>query len=397
MKLLGDNYGAKYFAMMSSHCAFTRRGGHGHDYHGNWSSWAASLCGPEVRILQRAQPALAAHALPHVRRQLRLSLADRHLRRPARPDRHRGPAPGRHPEADAHHRQGSRRGPLPDRAGDEAAARQRPRRSSTTRGSRTRRHPVAGAQHRRALRPARHLHAEGARAGRRRTRQALPGRRKGDRATPGRSCWKATNARFRDGALRGLQACGTDTVLGEAFQGHQAARRPEGLRAHHRGEGDLQGHRQRGDAAGDAQGDGRRAARRSPRTASAMPPRRRCSPRTTKLAENRPSRPASTRNWCAQALEDLILLDPVGGRGFVDIQDRRLGQGHRGATRRPAHLRRRGGTDRRPDVRQPLRAGPGDARQVRLPRGGPGHRPPPAQEGRHPAATSARSSASSDP
>ncbi len=50
MKLLGDKYGAKYFAMMSSHCAFTRRGGHGHDYHGNWSSWAATLCGPDVRI-----------------------------------------------------------------------------------------------------------------------------------------------------------------------------------------------------------------------------------------------------------------------------------------------------------------------------------------------------------
>jgi hypothetical protein len=49
LKLLGDDYGAKYFAMMSSHCAFTRRGGHGHDYHGNWSSWAANLCGPEVR------------------------------------------------------------------------------------------------------------------------------------------------------------------------------------------------------------------------------------------------------------------------------------------------------------------------------------------------------------
>jgi HEAT repeat protein len=49
MKLLGDDYGAKYFAMMSSHCAFTRRGGHGHDYHGEWSSWAASLCGPKVR------------------------------------------------------------------------------------------------------------------------------------------------------------------------------------------------------------------------------------------------------------------------------------------------------------------------------------------------------------
>lgn len=50
MKLLGDDYGAKYFAMMSSHCAFTRRGGHGHDYHGNWSSWAAGMCGPQVRI-----------------------------------------------------------------------------------------------------------------------------------------------------------------------------------------------------------------------------------------------------------------------------------------------------------------------------------------------------------
>ena len=51
LKLLGDNYGAKYFAMMSSHCSFTRRGGHGHDYHGNWSFWGATLCGPQVRIL----------------------------------------------------------------------------------------------------------------------------------------------------------------------------------------------------------------------------------------------------------------------------------------------------------------------------------------------------------
>ena len=49
MKVLGDDYGAKYFAMMSSHCAFTRRGGHAHDYHGEWSSWAAGLCGPQVR------------------------------------------------------------------------------------------------------------------------------------------------------------------------------------------------------------------------------------------------------------------------------------------------------------------------------------------------------------
>ncbi|MFT7515067.1 MAG: HEAT repeat protein [Candidatus Omnitrophota bacterium] len=51
MKLLGDKHGAKFFAMMSSHCAFTRRGGHGHDYHGNWSSWAATMCGPDVRIM----------------------------------------------------------------------------------------------------------------------------------------------------------------------------------------------------------------------------------------------------------------------------------------------------------------------------------------------------------
>jgi len=51
MKLLGDEYGAKYFSMMSSHCSFRRSGGHGHDYHGNWSYWAANLCGPEVRTL----------------------------------------------------------------------------------------------------------------------------------------------------------------------------------------------------------------------------------------------------------------------------------------------------------------------------------------------------------
>ncbi len=51
MALLGDDYGAKYFATMSAHCSFTRRGGHAHDYHGNWSSWAAALCGPEVRIM----------------------------------------------------------------------------------------------------------------------------------------------------------------------------------------------------------------------------------------------------------------------------------------------------------------------------------------------------------
>ncbi len=51
MKLLGDDYAAKYFASMSSHASFTARGGHGHDWHTNWSCWAASLVGPEVRTL----------------------------------------------------------------------------------------------------------------------------------------------------------------------------------------------------------------------------------------------------------------------------------------------------------------------------------------------------------
>ncbi len=51
MKLLGDTYAAKYFASMSAHASFTARGGHGHDWHTNWSSWAASLVGPEVRTL----------------------------------------------------------------------------------------------------------------------------------------------------------------------------------------------------------------------------------------------------------------------------------------------------------------------------------------------------------
>ena len=50
MKLIGDNHSAKYFAMMSAHASFTPRGGHAHDYHTQWSSWGATLCGPEVRI-----------------------------------------------------------------------------------------------------------------------------------------------------------------------------------------------------------------------------------------------------------------------------------------------------------------------------------------------------------
>ena len=49
MKLIGDDYSAKYFSMMSAHAAFTPRGGHAHDYHTQWSSWGAALCGPQVR------------------------------------------------------------------------------------------------------------------------------------------------------------------------------------------------------------------------------------------------------------------------------------------------------------------------------------------------------------
>ena len=52
MMLLGKDYEAKYFARMSGHCAFTRRGGHAHDYHGNWSSWASNLNGPQLRAYQ---------------------------------------------------------------------------------------------------------------------------------------------------------------------------------------------------------------------------------------------------------------------------------------------------------------------------------------------------------
>ncbi|MES2983332.1 MAG: DUF6288 domain-containing protein [Verrucomicrobiota bacterium] len=51
MKLIGDDYSAKYFAMMSAHASFTPRGGHAHDYHTQWSSWGATICGPEIRTL----------------------------------------------------------------------------------------------------------------------------------------------------------------------------------------------------------------------------------------------------------------------------------------------------------------------------------------------------------
>ena len=51
MKLLGDTHAAKYFALMSAHASFTARGGHAHDYHTNWSAWGAGLCGPDVRTM----------------------------------------------------------------------------------------------------------------------------------------------------------------------------------------------------------------------------------------------------------------------------------------------------------------------------------------------------------
>ena len=51
MKLIGDDYSAKYFAMMSAHSTFTPRGGHAHDYHTQWSCWGATLVGPEIRTM----------------------------------------------------------------------------------------------------------------------------------------------------------------------------------------------------------------------------------------------------------------------------------------------------------------------------------------------------------
>ena len=50
LKLLGDDHGAKYFAQMSTHASFTRRGGHGNDYFWHYSPWAATLCGPRGTI-----------------------------------------------------------------------------------------------------------------------------------------------------------------------------------------------------------------------------------------------------------------------------------------------------------------------------------------------------------
>ncbi len=49
-KLLGDNERAKWFAQMSSHASFTRRGGHGSGYFWHYSPWAATMLGPKATI-----------------------------------------------------------------------------------------------------------------------------------------------------------------------------------------------------------------------------------------------------------------------------------------------------------------------------------------------------------
>ena len=49
-KMLGDLEKARWFAQMSTHASFTRRGGHGNDYFWHYSPWAATLLGPQGTI-----------------------------------------------------------------------------------------------------------------------------------------------------------------------------------------------------------------------------------------------------------------------------------------------------------------------------------------------------------
>lgn len=49
-KLLGDDERARWFAQMSSHASFTRRGGHGSGYLWHYTPWAATMLGPEITI-----------------------------------------------------------------------------------------------------------------------------------------------------------------------------------------------------------------------------------------------------------------------------------------------------------------------------------------------------------
>lgn len=49
-KLLGDDAKARWFAQMSSHASFTRRGGHGSGYLWHYTPLAATMLGPEITI-----------------------------------------------------------------------------------------------------------------------------------------------------------------------------------------------------------------------------------------------------------------------------------------------------------------------------------------------------------
>jgi len=49
-KLLGDKEKARWFAQMSSHASFTRRGGHGSGWLWHYTPWAATMMGPDITI-----------------------------------------------------------------------------------------------------------------------------------------------------------------------------------------------------------------------------------------------------------------------------------------------------------------------------------------------------------
>jgi HEAT repeat protein len=49
-KFLGDDERARWFAQMSSHASFTRRGGHGSGYLWHYTPWAATMLGPDITI-----------------------------------------------------------------------------------------------------------------------------------------------------------------------------------------------------------------------------------------------------------------------------------------------------------------------------------------------------------
>lgn len=50
LKLLGDDQRARWFAQMSSHASFTRRGGHASGYFWHYTPWAATMMGPKITI-----------------------------------------------------------------------------------------------------------------------------------------------------------------------------------------------------------------------------------------------------------------------------------------------------------------------------------------------------------